>query len=105
MKQFMGFLLLATLLFLLYVLGAQRGSDALIWASCFLLVVSVACWIKGAFISPVASNRAKTIAIITMSILLVLSGIYFIGDKFRSSRLTTSSQLTGGWQAFTPERL
>ena len=104
-KQFMGFLLLATLLFLLYVLGAQRGSDALIWASCFLLVVSVACWIKGAFVSPVASNRAKTIAIITMSILLVLSGIYFIGDKFRSSRLATSSQLTGGWQAFTPERL
>src|SRR5438445_9243825 len=104
-KQFMGFLLLATLLFLLYVLGAQRGSDALIWASCFLLVVSIACWMKGAFISPVASTRAKTIAIITMSILLVLSGIYFIGDKFRSSRLATSSQLAGGWQAFTPERL
>src|SRR5207302_2255487 len=75
--QFMGFLLLATLLFLLYVLGAQRGSDALSWASCFLLVVSIACWMKGAFISPVASTRAKTIAIITMSILLVLSGIYF----------------------------
>ena len=104
-KQFMGFLLLATLLFLLYVLGAQRGSDALIWASCFLLVVSIACWMKGAFISPVASTRAKTIAIITMSILLVLSGIYFIGDKFRFSRLATSSQLAGGWQAFTPERL
>src|SRR5437870_3718458 len=104
-KQFMGFLLLATLLFLLYVLGAQRGSDALIWASCFLLVVSIACWMKGVFISPVASTRAKTTAIITMSILLVLSGIYFIGDKFRFSRLATSSQLTGGWQAFTPERL
>ncbi len=104
-KQFMGFLLLATLLFLLYVLGAQRGSDALIWASCFLLVVSIACWMKGAFISPVASTRAKAIAIITMSILLALGGIYFIGDKFRSSRLATSSRLAGGWQPFTPERL
>ena len=104
-KQFMGFLLLATLLFLLYVLGAQRGSDALIWASCFLLLVSIACWMKGAFISPVASTRAKTIAIITMSILLALGGIYFIGDKFRSSKLLASSQLAGGWQAFTPERL
>src|SRR4029077_19249448 len=31
-KQFMGFLLMATLLFLLYVLGAQRGYEALIWA-------------------------------------------------------------------------
>src|SRR5438445_9633231 len=34
-KQFMGFLLLATLLFLLYVLGAQRGLDGAVWASCF----------------------------------------------------------------------
>src|SRR3989442_4919621 len=48
-KQFMGFLLLATLLFLLYVLGAQRGLEGAIWASCFLLVISVACWMKGAF--------------------------------------------------------
>src|SRR5216683_4289134 len=104
-KQFMGFLLLATLLFLLYVLGAQRGLDGAIWASCFLLIVAIVCWMKGAFISPLASTRAKTIAIITISILLVLSGIYFIGDKFRSSKLATSSQLAGGWQAFTPERL
>src|SRR6266581_1753977 len=37
-KQFMGFLLLATLLFLLYVVGAQRGLEGEIWASCFLLV-------------------------------------------------------------------
>src|SRR6185295_7688033 len=30
-KQLMGFFLLATLLFLLYVIGAQRGLDGLIW--------------------------------------------------------------------------
>ena len=54
LKQFMGFLLLATLVFLLYVLGAQRGLEGAIWASCFLLVISVACWMKGAFILPTA---------------------------------------------------
>src|SRR5438128_9133657 len=54
-KQFMGFLLLATLLFLLYVLGAQRGLEGAIWASCFLLIVAIACWMKGAFIVPTAS--------------------------------------------------
>src|SRR2546421_5654005 len=42
-KQFMGFLLLATLLFLLYVLGAQRGLEGALWASCFLLVLPIAC--------------------------------------------------------------
>jgi thiol:disulfide interchange protein len=104
-KQFMGFLLLATLLFLLYVLGAQRGYEALIWASAFLLIVSIACWMKGAFVTPVASTTAKAIAIVTMSILLIVSGLYFIGDKFGSSSAATGAQLTGDWQAFTPERL
>src|SRR6266699_1328047 len=77
-KQFMGFLLLATLLFLLYVLGAQRGLEGAIWASCFLLIVSVICWMKGAFFAPVASAKTRVIAALTMSILLLVSGVYFI---------------------------
>ncbi len=105
-KQFMGFLLLATLLFLLYVLGAQRGLDGIIWASCFLLIVSVICWMKGAFFAPVASTKTRVIAALTMSILLVAGGVYFIGEKFAFSKISnTGSQLHGDWQAFTPERL
>src|SRR5438105_10755122 len=58
-KQFMGFLLIATLLFLLSVLGAQRGVAALIWTCSFLLVLSVACWLKGVFITPLASAKTR----------------------------------------------
>jgi thiol:disulfide interchange protein DsbD len=104
-KQFMGFLLLATLLFLLYVLGAQRGTDALIWASSFLLAVSVACWIKGTFVTPIAAWHAKIIAVVTMSILITVSGLYFIGGKFRLSSVAPMSNLADGWQPFAPERL
>src|SRR5438876_2100801 len=105
-KQFMGFLLLATLLFLLYVLGAQRGLEGAIWASCFLLIVSVICWMKGAFFAPVASTKTRVIAALTMSILLAASGVYFIGEKFAFAKISNAgSQLTGDWQAFTPERL
>jgi thiol:disulfide interchange protein len=105
-KQFMGFLLLATLLFLLYVLGAQRGLDGITWASCFLLIVSVICWMKGAFFSPLSSKTTRVIAALLMSILLVASGVYFIGEKFRAAKIVSSnSQLHGDWQAFTPERL
>src|SRR2546421_1451482 len=105
-KQFMGFLLLATLLFLLYVLGAQRGLDGIIWASCFLLIVSVICWMKGAFFAPVASTRTRVIAALMMAVLLAASGVYFIGGKFRSTRLDTlQSEAVGDWRPFTPERL
>src|SRR6202008_3554175 len=70
-KQFMGFLLLATLLFLIYVLGAQRGLDGAIWASCFLLVIAIACWIKGTFVVPTASAAKRATSIIIMSALII----------------------------------
>jgi thiol:disulfide interchange protein DsbD len=105
-KQFMGFLLLATLLFLLYVLGAQRGLEGAIWASCFLLMISVACWMKGAFVLPTASVAKRSIVLVLMLMLLLGSGIYFIGDKFQSTKMASADlQLRGGWQPFTPDRL
>jgi len=105
-KQFMGFLLLATLLFLLYVLGAQRGLEGAIWASCFLLVISVACWMKGAFISPTASALKRSVVLVLMVVLMLGGGIYFIGDKFQSTNIASAVlQIHGDWQPFTPERL
>ena len=105
-KQFMGFLLLATLLFLLYVLGAQRGLEGAIWASSFLLVISVACWIKGAFVVPTASAAKRSVAVVLMLVLVFASGVYFIGDKFYSASVAaTDSRLRGDWQAFAPDRL
>ena len=105
-KQFMGFLLLATLLFLLYVLGAQRGLEGAIWASCFLLIISIACWMKGAFVLPTTSVAKRTIVLALMFVLVLASGIYFIGGKFRSANVASAdSRLRGDWQAFTPERL
>ena len=105
-KQFMGFLLLATLLFLLYVLGAQRGLEGAIWASCFLLVISVACWMKGAFVVPTATAMKRIVVLALMLLLVIGSGVYFIGGKFQSAKIASAdSQLRGDWQPFTPERL
>jgi len=105
-KQFMGFLLLATLLFLLYVLGAQRGLEGAIWASCFLLIISIACWMKGAFVSPTVSAAKRNIVLVLMLVLVLASGVYFIGGKFRAATIASADlQLRGDWQAFTPERL
>ena len=105
-KQFMGFLLLATLLFLLYVLGAQRGLEGAISASCFLLIIGVACWMKGAFIVPTASARKRAVVLVLMLVLVFGSGVYFIGGKFQSATIASAdSRLQGDWQAFIPERL
>ena len=97
-KQFMGFLLLATLLFLLYVLGAQRGLEGAIWASCFLLVISVACWMKGAFVLPTAPAVKRIVVLALMLLLVIGSGVYFIGENFQSAKIASQirrSEVTG----------
>jgi thiol:disulfide interchange protein DsbD len=107
-KQLMGFLLLATLLFLLWVLGAERGVEAIIWASCFLLALSVACWMKGAFLVPTASVTSRLISLVLLLLLVLASGYYFIGEKFRATKLVSASSaepVEGDWIPFTPQRL
>jgi thiol:disulfide interchange protein len=105
-KQLMGFLLIATLLFLLSVLGAQRGVAALIWTCSFLLVLSIACWMKGAFIKPVASTLTRFLVLLLMLMLVIGSGIYFIGEKFQHAAAVANPTASGdGWEKFTPDRL
>ena len=105
-KQLMGFLLLATLLFLLSVLGAQRGLAAVIWASCFLLIISIACWMKGAFMTPLASPARRGLVLVLMLVLVIGSGSYLIGAKFAEAKLQpATAQADGDWQIFTPQKL
>ena len=104
-KQFMGFLLLATLLFLVYVLGAQRGLDGAIWASCFLLVIAIVCWMKGAFIVPTAPAAKRAFVLLLMVVILFGSGFYFIGERFRAATPDLVQTQQGDWQPFSPERL
>jgi thiol:disulfide interchange protein DsbD len=104
-KQFMGFLLLATLLFLLWVIGVARGIDAAIWVSAFLLALSIACWMKGSFSLPAASRGQRALVLVLMLVLVLVSGAYFIGQKFAATKTATSGLTQGDWIAFSPERL
>jgi len=105
-KQLMGFLLLATLLFLIAVLGAQRGVEAITWASAFLLVLSLVCWMKGAFIVPTASAISRSVALVLMLVLVIGSGYFFIGQKFAQAKMVSSETVAhGDWQPFTPQFL
>ena len=104
-KQLMGFFLLATLLFLLWVIGAERGVEAIIWTACFLLALSLACWIKGSFMIPTASRATRLIVLVLVLVLVLGSGWYF-GAKFQSTKLAPGeTPLAGDWRPFTPERL
>ncbi len=104
-KQFMGFLLIATLLFLLWVLGAERGPEAIVWTGAFLLALSIACWMKGTFSTPTASFFQRAFVRVLMLLLVLGSGYYFIGEKFNATKTAALSLTKSDWVAFSPERL
>ncbi|HEV2804889.1 MAG TPA: protein-disulfide reductase DsbD domain-containing protein [Chthoniobacterales bacterium] len=105
-KQLMGFLLLATLLFLLAVIGAERGVEAIIWSSCFFLALSLACWMKGAFVVPTASVTARLVSVMLILVLVLGGGWYFIGQKFAAAKTVSAETAAhGDWQLFTPQLL
>ena len=88
LKQFMGFPLAATLLWLLYVIGQQRGTSAVIWASAAYLCLALAAWLYGAFLGPLSSARAKTFATVGIIISLLLGLGYFAGNLFARAAAT-----------------
>lgn len=82
LKQFMGFPLLATLLWLLYVIGQQRGTEAVIWAAAAYLFLAVAAWLYGAFLGPLTPPRTRWIAAAGIALSLATGLGYFAGNLF-----------------------
>jgi len=82
-KQAMGFLLFATLVWLLSVLGTQTGSAGVLATLTLLLGVSVGLWLIGSFIDFNATLSRK-ITIWTLSLLLAISAYYLGFEKWFS---------------------
>jgi thiol:disulfide interchange protein DsbD len=60
-KQFMGFLLMATVIFLLYVFGALVGEEQVFWLLAALLLASVAAWIYGRWCGPLRTTSVRLV--------------------------------------------
>ncbi len=100
MKQFMGFILLAVVIWLLGVLGQSRGIEALVAVSSFLLVVAVAAWIYG-----FARNAIASVLVLG---LIAGAWLFFLNGKLEASAQSGSATAESGgipWQPFTPAAL
>lgn len=107
-KQFMGFPLIATLIWLLYILGNQKGFDAVIWALGFLLCLAIACWIYGAFCGPLSSPAARFVSLVIIVLLVAFGSWFFLAERFASARgAAASAPESGGlsWQPFSQKAL
>ncbi|HEY5893477.1 MAG TPA: protein-disulfide reductase DsbD domain-containing protein [Chthoniobacterales bacterium] len=80
LKQCMGFLLLGTLLWFVWIVGRQAGTDAIVFLGALLLLSGLAAWIYGTFLTPVASDVTRafgTGAFVGTLALLAVTTVFF----------------------------
>lgn len=105
-KEAMGFLLLATVLWLLWVLGGQVGVDAEAWGAVWLLVLSVAAWVWGRFAGleqPAARRRG--VSLVTLALVAAFS--FWLWPKVLDGRAAPETTEVGWqpWSAATVQTL
>lgn len=86
LKQFMGFPLLAALLWLLYVIGSQQGMEAIIWVGAFFVCLAISCWLYGIASSPTVKPRGRAFGLIAAVLIAVAGAKIFLGDVFDAER-------------------
>ena len=109
-KQFMGFPLLATAVWLLSVLGTQKGLGGVIWSLSFLLGLGVALWVFGCFCKPSLSSRMRLVGSLIAVLIAASSTWFFVFGLFARSSAppSPSSQAPGEgipWVAFSEQTL
>ena len=103
LKQFMAFPLLATLVWILSILGGQRGVEGVVWFSAFLVCLAFAAWLYGAFCGPLASSKQRVIAILLALTSITGGGWYFLGKNFTQIGKTDPDSIA--WVDFSEARL
>ncbi len=110
LKQFLGFLLIGTTLWLAWVLSLQKGEESAIWLFLGLFCAGFAVWIFGKGGGAAAPRTRVTFRIITL--LLIGLGIFAAlqGTKGEFSDLKKAGRLAPSkdripWEPYSEERL
>jgi len=104
-KQFMGFLLLATVIFLIYVFGALVGEDQVPWLLFVLLFAGLAAWIYGRWATPLHTAPVRFVAfLLTMGFLgyAIFWGVSLAkAEPVQEPAPATSEAAAGNWQPWS----
>jgi thiol:disulfide interchange protein DsbD len=105
-KQFMGFLLMATVVFLIYVFSALVGQDGMPILLGALLITAMAAWIYGRSQNPTSSTAYRLAAGIVAVLVFVVSIALAVNTAIRpigthGSNKTYQEASADGWQPWS----
>jgi thiol:disulfide interchange protein len=103
-KQLMGFVLMATVVFLAWLFGRQVGVGGMAWLLMSLLLLAMAAWIYSRGATPLASTGRRALAI-TAALALGIAGLALGFAQARAATPDRRAAAEGGWEAFSPGRL
>lgn len=111
-KELMGFLMMASVIWLIWVFSAQTGTLAVSIFLSGLLFLTLACWIWGRWASPICSRAVRTCGIIAATTLFILGGytIYSSTSQWAlemdgAASKNSQTQVGDVWEEFSPERV
>lgn len=102
-KELMGFILLATVLYLFSILRYQIGSDEILRVFLFLLLLGFFLWGYGKLVTPTSTPKKRWI-ILGLLVILSLSAADRL-LQFDRGPAETAPAVSGEWESFTPEAL
>ncbi len=115
-KESMGFVLMATVVWLLFVLGQQVGPEGQMWATYFLLTIALSSWIISRY-TDLTSTQDKKIKVWSVAAVISLAGGYFFilnqpsialslgGVKAKTEVASTEAADSTVWKPFTIKTL
>lgn len=104
-KEAMGFLLLATAVWLLWVLGRQTSADALAWALGLLLSLSLAAWAWGAWGGPFAPAARRYLLALILLLGLGAAVWHFGARAIRQDAARGPIAASEGWAAWDAQEV
>ncbi len=109
LKQIMGFLLLATVIWLAWVLGIQAGPNGVVILLAVLFVLGIGAWVLGQWGTLAASTASRRVAwtvagiAVTVALAFGLMGIERYGTAVSSVEDSSDGPVT--WERYSPERV
>lgn len=106
MKQFMGFLLAATVIWLLWVLGIQAGSNVVVLVLFALLITSIGAWIYGRWGHLGMPLKTRIVSTIIAAFLILGANAYALAniDVYTINQSQTTHNGEGiNWESYSEQ--
>ena len=103
-KQLLGFVMLATVIWLLWVFEGQTDQNALLMMQFALLLGALGAWIYGRWSTPIRTKKIRMVGYLLSA--SCLFGAIFLAKEASDFKTETGEILNAdGWETYSPQRL